>query len=196
MPRSLFILFAAAVAALPASAQDQPMAEELKPERAMAIVIRNALAPESYGDWRYNWDAVSIRISSNLHWHLAGPDDPDADLITRRGWISAAGQQIAVMASGEGETVSALDFEVNSWRRGADEAADVLAALAAEGITATEVERRDAPEFSNTDEPVIVYRLSVPKRDAGNLTRSVSCTPPGSAAARRCGVFYSLALGG
>jgi uncharacterized protein with beta-barrel porin domain len=62
-----------------ASAQDQPTAEQ-----AMARVIHGALAPSSLGDWRYRWDAVSIRISRDMHWHLVSPDDADEEMDNER----------------------------------------------------------------------------------------------------------------
>jgi len=176
---------------VPAHAQEQPTAEQ-----AMARVIHAALAPSSYGDWRYRWDAVSARISSKMHWHIFGPDKSGEEAITRRGWISVPGEQIGVSAHGRGETVASLAFELKGWRRPDGDGADLLAALAAEGVTATEIERRDPPELLHTNTPVIVYRLSAPERDERLLTRTVSCTSPMSAAASRCSVSYELNLGG
>lgn len=170
--------------------------EEVTPEAAMASVIQAALAPDSYGDWRYNWDAVSIRISSKMHWHLAGPDKPDTGDIIRRGWISAKGIQIGVTAAGQNETVSSLSFEVKSWPRDSDEQTSLLAALADKGVKVVETGRRAPPDLYYTDIPVIAYRLSAPDRDDGVLTRHFYCTPPGSAAARRCTTTYELELGG
>lgn len=177
--------------AVQAHAQEQPTAEQ-----AMARLIHAALAPSSYGDWRYRWDAVSIRISSMMHWHIFGPDKPGEEAITRRGWISVPGEQIGVSAHGRGETVASLAFELKSWRKPDGDGAGLLSALAAEGVTATETERRDPPELFHTDTPVIVYRLSAPERDERTLTRTVSCTSPMSAAAPRCSVSYELSLGG
>lgn len=161
----------------------------------MADVIRAALAPSDHGDWRYNWGAVSARISSKMHWHLPGPDAPDADPVTRRGWIPGAGFQIGVMATGLGETVRTLSFEINTWRETGDVHSDLLAALSEVGIEATETRRSPAPDFQHTDTPIIDYRLSTAGRDEGVLTRVVSCTSPRSAAAQRCSATYVLELG-
>lgn len=187
----LSFILALALAAGTARAQEQPTAEQ-----AVARVIHAALAPTGYGDWRYRWDAVSIRISSMMHWHLSGPDEPGDETLIRRGWVSAGGRQVGVSAYGEGATVSSLGFEMNGWRFNESDPDALLAALALHGVEAVETARRDAPEVLHTDAPMIVYRLTAPERDTGSLTRTISCTSPLSAAARQCSVSYELALGG
>jgi hypothetical protein len=187
----LAALLASATASATARAQELPTAET-----AMAAVISNALAPASYGDWRYSWTAVSSRVSYLMHWHLYGPETGDETTIKRNGWISASGQQIGVSAYGEGDTVSSLTFEINRWRFSDSDHDALVAALAANDVAMVETARRAPPEFYHTDTPVIVYSLTAPGRDPGVLTRTESCTSPGSAAARRCEVSYELALGG
>jgi hypothetical protein len=184
-------VFAMAMLASPANAQDQPTAE-----KAMARVIHGALAPSSLGDWRYRWDAVSIRISSKMHRHLAGPDDADEETISRHGWITGGGEQIGVTAYGAGETVGSLVMDYNRWPQFDGEPGPLIAALADLGVEATEIARNAAPEFYHTDSPIIVYRLTAPGRDSGALTRSEHCTSPQSAAAQRCTMSYTLELGG
>ena len=184
-------VFATTMLAFPASAQDQPTAEQ-----AMARVIQGALAPSSLGDWRYRWDAVSIRISRDMHWHLAGPDEADEQTISRNGWISGGGQQIGVTAYGAGETVGGLSIDYDRWPQFDGEPHPLIAALAELGVEATEIARTVAPEFYHTDTPVIVYRLTAPGRDSGTLKRSEQCTSPQSAAAQRCTMSYTLELGG
>ena len=184
-------MLAMAAFACPAGAQDEPTAEA-----AMARVIHGALAPSSLGDWRYRWDAVSIRISRDMHWHLAGPDDADEDTITRNGWISGGGLQIGVSAYGSGDTVTGITMDYNRWPQFDDEPLPVLAALTELGVEATEIERKDAPNFYHADAPIVVYRLSAPGRDSAELTQSVQCTSPQSAASQRCSMSYTLELGG
>ena len=174
-----------------ASAQDQPTAEQ-----AMARVIHGALAPSSLGDWRYRWDAVSIRISRDMHWHLVGPDDADEETVGRNGWITSDGDQISVTAYGAGETVDGLSMSYDRWPQFDGEPLPLIAALAELEVEATEIARTVAPEFYHTDAPVIVYRLTAPGRDSGRLKRSQHCTSPQSAAAQRCTMSYTLELGG
>lgn len=189
--RSLAAALLAGAITVPASAQ-QPASTE----KSVARVIHGAMAPSSYGDWRYRWDAVSARISSLMHWHIYGRDPADDDTLTRRGWISTPGLQIGVSAYGDGETVSSLAFEVHG-RRAVDATEDaVLVALSAEGVAANEIEQREPPEFFHTETPIIIYRLSAPQREEATLTISESCTSPRSAAAQRCSINYELALGG
>jgi hypothetical protein len=187
----LAALLTGATTVSPARAQEQQSAEA-----AMAAVIRNALAPASYGDWRYSWSAVSSRISSLMHWHLYGPETGDETSIKRNGWISASGQQIGVSAHGEGDTVLSLTFEIKKWRFVESDHDALAAALAADDVAMVETARRAPPEFYHTDTPVVVYSLTAPERDPGILTRTESCTSPRSAAAQRCEVSYELALGG
>lgn len=182
---------ALAAMALPVVAQEQPTAED-----AMANVIHAALAPSSYGDWRYRWDAVSIRISNLMHWHLPGPDKPGEDAITRRGWISANGRQVGVAAHGTGENVTGLAFDHAGWLGLDREPGRLIEALAARGVTTTETGRNEAPDFYHSDEPIIVYRLSAEGRDDGVLTQTHKCTSPRSAAAQRCEITYLLDFGG
>ena len=174
-----------------ASAQDQPTAEQ-----AMARVIHGALAPSSLGDWRYRWDAVSIRISRDMHWHLVGPDDADEETVGRNGWITSDGDQISVTAYGARETVDGLSMSYDRWPQFDGEPLPLIAALAELGVEATEIARSVAPEFYHTDAPVIVYRLTAPGRDSGALKLSEHCTSPQSAAAQRCTMSYTLELGG
>lgn len=193
MPKSslvgMLLAGALAVAGQPALAQPEPTADE-----AMANVIHAALAPESYGDWAYDWDAVSARISRLMHWHMPGPDKPDADEIVRRGWISTAGMQISVKASGKGEAVTSLSFEINQRPRGRDDTSDLMGALSARGVAVAETERSAPPDFLNSDAPIIVYALSAAGRDNATLTRVQSCTSPMSAAAQRCTTTYEVAF--
>ena len=191
--RDAAAMLALVVLASPANAQDAPTAEA-----AMARVIHGALAPSSLGDWRYRWDAVSIRISRDMHWHLAGPDDADAETITRNGWILGGGLQIGVSAHGSGDTVAGLTLDYYRWPQFDGEPLPVIAALAELGVEATEIARKDAPDFYHADAPIVVYRLSAPGRDSAELTQSVQCTspraPPRSGAA--CPTHSSLAADG
>jgi hypothetical protein len=184
-------VFAMAMLSSPASAQDQPTAEQ-----AMARVIHGALAPSSLGDWRYRWDAVSIRISRDMHWHLVGPDDADEETVSRNGWITGGGEQIGVTAYGVGETVGGLGMVYDRWPQFDGVPLPLIAALAELGVEAIEIARTFAPEFNHTDAPVIVYRLTAPGRDSGALKLSEHCTSPRSAAAQRCTMSYTLELGG
>lgn len=180
-----------AAMALPAAAQDHPTAED-----AMARVIHAALAPSSQGDWRYRWDALSIRISSLMHWHLPGPDKPGDDAITRRGWIPVKGAQIGVTAHGIGQTVTGLALSYSGRPRLQSEQDSLIEALATRGVTATETSRTDAPDFFHTDEPLIVYQLSTEGRHEAALRQTHTCTSPLSAAAQRCETTYLLDFGG
>lgn len=186
-------IFASALSAmaLPAAAQEQPTAED-----AVAGVIHAALAPSTYGDWRYSWDAVSIRISSLMHWHVPGPEKPGEDAITRRGWIPTNGRQISVTAHGIGETVTGLALGYSGWPGYQVEHGTLIEALAARGVTVTETSRNEAPEFFHTDEPIILYRLSAEGRHEAALKQTHICTSPRSAAAQRCEITYLLDFGG
>lgn len=195
MSSSLRLVVSATVlivlANVPALAQEPP-----NPEKAMAGIIRSALAPSNLGDWRCDWTAVSSRVSSLMHWHVYGRDAPEENELVRRGWVSAAGRSIGVEAWGSDTAVTNLSFEYNSWPQFGDEDPHLIAALAAEGVTAAEIERRASPKFFHSEEPVIVYRLTAAGLDPARLTLSTQCTSPQSAASQRCTISYTLELGG
>ena len=111
------LLIAVAIALLPgcAHAQDGRIDRSDTPDvRATANVIVQALAPNDLGDWRYRWDAVSIRVSRFVHWHIYAPDrrhrDNDA-VVRRNGWLDLANAGVDVSVSGTDDAVTALSFE-------------------------------------------------------------------------------------
>ncbi len=167
---TLAFMFAASCAHTPATAQEDARAEEV-----VARIIVEALAPASYGDWAYDWGALSARVSQHMHWHLFGPDARELEegAVTRRtGWISVRGQSVGISAFGDAERVTHMTFELRDGQTAA-----VLDALRAAG---TEAPLLSAQENSSN------YEISVPGRDLAQLTSSRICTPEGARAARRC----------
>ncbi|MFN3462486.1 MAG: hypothetical protein ACK4X1_00290 [Terricaulis sp.] len=149
--------------------------EELEPSAAIAGVIVQALAPVSYGDWAYDWGALSARISGRMRWHLFEPDPPERPpnyVAQRNGWIDADGQSIGVSASGDEDDVRELSFEV----RRLD--IDVLGALAATGVTVETLRQSEGQSH---------YRLVADERRPGWLTRTRECTHPRSRELSRLG---------
>lgn len=154
-------------------------AQEAAPDLAAARLIVEALPQTGDADWVYRWDAVSIRVSRHMHWHLPDPDPRErpADAVLRRnGWIDALGAHVGVTAYGDDAGVRELVFEL---RR----AGDVMARLAEEGV---------AVETLREGETESEFRITPPGRRAGHLTRERRCTHPGSRAARRCWMIYTL----
>jgi hypothetical protein len=151
--------------------------------RATAQVMIAALAPSDYGAWAYQWDAVSIRVSRLMHWHLFAPDDRDRppDAISRRnGWISEEGRTIGVSAFGLDDRVIKLTFEVNAFHT-----LYLLEALRAEGVEVS---------FQGEDESSSEYVITPPGREEGMLTSTRICTSPQSRAAQRCHNEITLAF--
>jgi hypothetical protein len=195
--------------------------EALHPEResettarqVMAQVIADAMVPVSQASYGRDWDAVSIRISRLMHWHLAPPDTAPASArgIRRNGWIAASGEQIGVSAYGTG-TVESLTFGLSptfsaqrpeadesdaddsdsgeSGTDGPDKRENLFAALTAIGVTVTPAEAR--PSFA--DKGSAAWNLAAEGREDAMLIRSTLCTPEGSAQARMCGATYELVL--
>lgn len=171
------LVFLLVLAATPAQA------EELPSDQAMARVMASALAPTSYGDWAYRWDAVSSRVSSLMHWHLPDPDDRDRPTgaeVRRNGWINSVGRQIGVSAFGGDDGVRALTFRSND----DVDVETLLGALHAQGV---EVEIR-------SEATRLVYVLTPAGRRSGVLTAVTECTSPHSRAAQRCWTDYTLEL--
>lgn len=172
-------LVAAFVAALGGSAMAQTPTPAATEESAIGHLVVATLAPVSYGARAYDWDAVSIRISSHMHWHLAPPDRRDRSLkalVSRNGWIGD-GLDVAVTAHGDDEGVRTLWFRYGA-RTGGPGGADKLGeALRAQGAA---VEVRQSPSM------LAAYTITPPGRHAALLAVRQHCTSPQSAAAQRC----------
>lgn len=193
MRRISAFLFFAAIAAMPAQAQEQPTISE-----ALAELIHDAMPPTAWSGPHDTWDAVSIRISSLMHWHLAPPDTGGEEGIERRGWLAAGGLQIGVTAYGVGEKITSLGFERGDASYGSEPAPDdraLLAALSARGITIEVLERRDHSGEYPFPLASTAYALAAEGRERVRFTSSTHCTPPGSRAARRCWVTHELMFG-
>src|SRR5262245_19924031 len=107
--------------------------------QAMARVILEAMVPTSRTNYGRDWDALSVRVSSYMHWHLAPPDQAtditSSTGIRRNGWVGDGTEQIGISAYGF-ESVDSLTFALSP-RIAAIEPADpdaddtVIAALKA-----------------------------------------------------------------
>jgi hypothetical protein len=183
-----------------AAAQGAPPEGEATARQAMARVIVEAMVPTSRTSYGRDWDALSVRISRHLHWHLAAPDQvidrTSPTGIRRNGWIEDDQEQIGVSAYGF-ESVDSLTFALSPRRTPAEpETSDpdaddtIITALKAIGVTAIPLPSR--PNFSGI--ATMAWNLDADGRDRTQLVRSMLCTPEGSAAARMCGATYELVL--
>ena len=167
---------AIALLALPSCAHAQTEAQRDAPiVQATAHIVVEALAPSSYGDWRYDWAPVSARVSSFVHWHIFAPDPRGraADAIVRRnGWVEGEGAQIGVSVFGNDSAVTMLSFEYDEFHN-----LDLLNALHAEGAEVS---------FQADYESYSEYVITPPERQPGLLTLRRVCTSEHSAVARRC----------
>lgn len=158
-----------------ADAQERQSLRDEPIVRAAANVLIHTLAPSEQGDWRYDWGAVSPRVSQLVHWHMFEPDPRDrpADAIVRRnGWIEVPGQQIGVSVFGGDLRVTMLSLEYSAFHN-----LDLLEALAAEGAQVS---------FQTDYESYSEYIITPPGREAGLITVRRLCTSPQSAASQRC----------
>lgn len=155
--------------------------EEERAQHIVARIIIEALAPETYGAWAYDWGAVSARVSRHMHWHLFGPDArelAEGAVARRNGWISARGQNVGISAFGDREKVTHMSFEL---RDGAT--ADYLGALRAAGAEVS---------FAADWEEASDYVVHVPGRDSAELTSARICRPPESRAGPSCRIELTL----
>lgn len=172
------VLTALAIALLPACAHAQEGRidrSEAPIVRAIANVIVQTLPENQYRAWGYRWDAVSIRISRVVRWHIFAPDPRDRALdaiVRRNGWLEAPGAQIGVSVFGNDENATALSFEYDEFTN-----LDLLDALRDAGADVS---------FQSDYECYSEYIVTPPGREAGLLTLSRSCTSEHSAAAQRC----------
>ncbi len=175
---------AIALLMLPSCAHAQSEAEPDAPiVQATARVIAEALAPNDAGAWAYTWDAVSIRISRHMHWHVPRPDPidrpPDA-LTQRNGWIGAGGGNVGVSAIGLDDRVIKLTFDVDDFHT-----LHLVQALQAQGVEVS---------FQSEDESSSEYLVTPPGREGGMLTSTRICTSSESRAAQRCHDELTLAF--
>jgi hypothetical protein len=198
MIRTIALLCLLALA-YPAYAQEaqhetQPAAEPTA-RQAMAKVIAEAMVPTSRTNYGRDWDALSVRISRHLHWHLAPPDQvadiTSATGIRRNGWIEDDKEQIGVSAYGF-QSVDSLTFALSPKFASTEPEEDdtIIAALKAIGVAANLAP--SPPNFSGI--ATTAWILDAEGRDRTQLLRSILCTPEGSAAARMCGATYELML--
>ncbi|MDZ4691208.1 hypothetical protein [Terricaulis sp.] len=181
MLRSLALAFAIMLAPA-AYAQDERRAEADLPEvRATAEVIFEALPPDVAGS--AGWDAISIRISRLVHWHVYGPDPRDrplSALVRRHGWIEGVEQDVDLTVEGDDAGVRSLAFG--------------YLFLGLDLLTAVR-ERGAAVSFQADYETYSEYIVSAPGREPALLTLTRRCTPPGSRARYRCENGATLTFG-
>lgn len=194
MRKFLMMVAASFCLAAAASAQTvEPAPSVVEPtDAAVARIVVDVLAPTSWGAHPYSWEAVSIRISRRMHWHLAPPDrttTPQGGLYRRNGWVeSGPNRSAAISAWGDADRVRTLDFELRRTfgsDRGAEPPEAFAAALRAMGAT---VEKRDSPNV------LAAYTLSMPGKRPALLAFTRTCTNPNAAAMPRCEISASLAL--
>lgn len=174
MLRALTVAIAIMLAS-EAYAQSERRPEADLPEvRATAEVIAEALPPISHGAQRLQWDAVSIRISRLVHWHLYGPEPRDrpADAPVRRhGWIEGVEQDVDLIAEGGDAELRSLTFGYIF------HGIDLVTALRERGAEVS---------FQADYETYSEYIVSASGREPALLTLTSRCTPPHSRARYRC----------
>jgi hypothetical protein len=198
MIRTTALLCLVALAPIAAAQEAQHEAQQTSEptaRQAMAKVIAEAMVPMSRNNYGRDWDALSVRISRHLHWHLAPPDQA-ADItsatgIRRNGWIEDGTEQIGVNAYGF-QSVDSLTFALSPKVAASEPEEDdtIIAALTAIGVAASPAP--SPPNFSGI--ATATWDLDAEGRDRAHLIRSILCTPEGSAAARMCGATYELVL--
>lgn len=155
--------------------------QEERAPQAVARIVIEALAPESYGEWAYHWSAVSARVSRHMHWHMFGPEPGELEegaVARRNGWVTARGQSVGISAFGDRENVTHMTFELRDGTT-----LDYLEALRVAGAEVSFV--ADWEESSD-------YAISVPGRESAELTSARICRPPGSRAAPSCRIELTL----
>lgn len=176
--RTIFLVLAVAFIA---SCAHAPAQEEEGAPQVVARIIVEALAPESYGDWAYDWGAVSARVSRHMHWHLFGPDPRELEegaVARRNGWISARGQSVGISAFGDPDSVTHMTFELRDGTT-----LDHLEALRAAGAEVS---------FAADWEESSDYVIGAPGRDSAELTSTRICRPPESRAGPSCRIELTL----
>lgn len=179
-------IIALALVLLPACAhaQSDPVGRRDSPgARATANVIMRALPETQYRDYGFRWDAMSIRVSRYVRWHIYAPDvrdrAPDA-IVRRNGWIDGDDSNVEVSVFGDDNRVTMMTFKYERFN-----ALDLLEELRREGaVVSAQADRESRAE----------YLITPPGREPGLLTTRRVCPPEGSAALRVCQDFADLSF--
>ncbi len=172
-------------------------------ETALARVIAASLSDEQY-DWALQWSPFGVRMGREVRWHLFEPGADDraglpGGLYRRVGWVSQDGMTGSVAACGDATQVHAMAITVTDLWLGEG---DLIAELAALGVTATEVSRREAVIPQGADDHDRSLRRGTPahvswtleKAGHGDAILSADhlCTPPGTRHATYCQARFTV----
>ena len=172
-------------------------------EQSIARVIDVSL-PENQYDWALDWSPFGVRLGREARWHLPDPAADDRDdlpdgVYRRVGWISEDGASGGIAACGDETRVHSLAIGMSGLWLGRG---DLVAELAALGVTATEVSRNEAVMPEGADEYDRSLRLGAPARIVWSLRKAGhgdatlaadhACTPPGMRSAPRCWTRYTV----
>jgi hypothetical protein len=136
---------------------------------------------EEYTSWGFRWDAMSTRVSRLVHWHLHAPDARDRaanDIIERSGWMEGDNYLFGVTARGIEAQLLEISIDYDHFQP-----QTLLDLLRAEGA---------ALSGEGDDESSTYYWMTMPGRAPVRLAMTRTCTPEGSAMARRCNDIASV----
>lgn len=172
--RTLKLLTALAVLALPAQAQTAPTLE--------AEVARIYHAVHTGGPY-YTWDQLRAAVPDSVRWHLAPPDEVARGFVRRTGWIAHAGVQAGVSVCGSNRVpeLMSIAFAASGNGEGEDQ---MLARLRATGLALQEAQQRGRER----------YFIPQEGRDLQSIERRVDCTPENARAAQTCRVIYTMTI--
>lgn len=159
-----------------AHAQGDPIGRgDLPDVRATANVIIRALPETQYREYGLRWDAMSIRVSRFVRWHIYAPDGrgraPDT-VVQRSGWIDGDAIDIDVAVFGDDDHVTMMTFKYDRFN-----ALDLLESLRREGAVVS---------FQADYETYSEYLVTPLGREAGLLTMRRVCPREGAASLRVC----------
>jgi hypothetical protein len=168
---------AALVAAAPARAQlrrDTPISSEA------ALVLQRLF---EHGPYR-TWDDLRAATPATVRWHLAPPDESEAQTFRRSGWIAAGGQQAGVAACGVDSGPELVSLRVAGATSGI-QIDPVIGAL-----------EQELEVSLGHNEPTMVGEIQIYELRSGSnrasLHRVTDCSSESSRAGRRCETTYTL----
>lgn len=174
--KMLAMIVLAATAATPALARDRAQIE-----REAAAVL---LAAVENAPFR-TWDGARTAMPRAVRWHLAPPDEPEARVFRRSGWIESEGLQAGVAVCGAQGVPELLSVRVPAGSHAHHD----------DGVLST---LRESIEVETTGhEPTMVgdiHRFNIISSDGDDvwMQRDYYCSAEGAARPRRCDVTFTL----
>jgi len=132
------------------------------------------------------WDDLRLSAPRSVRWHLSPPDEEEARLIRRSGWMEADGVQAGIAACGDrrGPEIVTLRVDGATWRSAQQDS--VIVALS--GLVQVNLQYHEPTMVGEVEH----FELTAENGRRASVQREENCSREGGAAMRRCDTTYTL----